>query len=1039
MRLHRLGATAFGPFAGTVDLDLEALGASGLYLIHGPTGSGKTSLLDAICFALYADVPGDRVTTTLRSQHAEESARTQVVLELTLSGRRLRILRAPAYERPKKRGTGTTTEQARVQLDEYVAGSWQSLSSRIDETAHVLDDLLGMGLDQFRRVVMLPQGDFAAFLRATDEERREVLERLFDVTDYTAVEQHLTLRRQETQAVLAAARATLDGHTVRLTELLTEVDAELPETDEPLDRLGPTSLLTAVTDIDEALQVHAGEVMALADEAQGRARAVRAALDAGLRTDELRSRGLRARAVLDALSETAQEHAARRHRLARAREAGAVLPYVESLRRADRAAAGARRARDTAIDELPGADDLDLPVLRDELGDHDEVLATARHESARLDRLRREVAASETALAAARDAVETASRARATARARWEELEQARDQVVTAADRLAQVTPLVSRLTELATTRSSVGTLEDEVRRTTDLRQRAQEQVLALRERVQQLVQDRLDTMAGELAAQLVDGDACAVCGSLEHPDPARAGQQVTPEQIRAAREEAEAAEGALEQARAADEATLSRLELARARVIDLERLVEETVDGDELDLDGDPTRHLESLGDEQAALADVVARRDAVEQAVAGGASAVSRTEATHTDATGALAGARVRHEQLEDELADCSRRLAAALASHADRCPCVHLLARHDSTGAEGAGDESSPAPQSAVPTALRGHDAARSTIEEALVAAAELERASAIRSEAEELLASALTEGGFGDAAEVTAATLDRSALADLERRVDDHEARCAAAASVLEEDEVVAAMAGEVVDPEALTRAAEEARVRADAATRRQASAQVVLGQFVTVRDHVRRACEQLGPAAEHAALVTRLAALVTGTSADNDKRMRLSTYVLAARLERIVELANERLVDMADGRYELGHDDAGARGRRRGGLGLVVRDLWTGRARPTSSLSGGESFTTSLALALGLADAIREESGGQEFGTLFVDEGFGSLDQESLEQVLDVLDRLRDGGRTVGVVSHVSEMRTRIPTQVRVHKTQVGSTISVTGTATTDVA
>ena len=211
---------------------------------------------------------------------------------------------------------------------------------------------------------------------------------------------------------------------------------------------------------------------------------------------------------------------------------------------------------------------------------------------------------------------------------------------------------------------------------------------------------------------------------------------------------------------------------------------------------------------------------------------------------------------------------------------------------------------------------------------------------------------------------------------------------------------------------------------------EATAEATRRQLARTTDLIRSACADLGPRVEEATLVRRVADLVTGTSSDNDKRMRLSTYVLAARLERIVALANERLASMADGRYELVHDDASARGQRRGGLGLLVRDLWTGRERPTGTLSGGESFTTSLALALGLADAIREESGGQEFGTLFVDEGFGSLDEDSLEQVLDVLDGLRDGGRAVGLVSHVAEMRSRITTQVRVDKSQHGSTITV---------
>ncbi|WP_277455721.1 SMC family ATPase [Janibacter sp. DB-40] len=1062
MRLHHLTATAFGPFAGTVDLDLEELGSSGLYLIHGPTGSGKTSLLDAICFALYANVPGDRLTTSLRSQHAAVTEVTTVVLELTLAGRRLRITRAPAYERPKRRGTGTTTEQARVQLDEYAGGSWQSLSSRIDETARVLDDLLGMGVDQFRRVVMLPQGDFAAFLRASDEERRDVLERLFDVTDYVAVEQHLTAQRQEAQTSLASARTALDGHTGRLTELLAETDVELSELvqtsdvgdrDESLDHLGPEDLLTAVDAIDAALEAHAGEVMTLVDDARSRAGITRTALDTGRREEERRRRGHRARAVLDTLEEAADEHAERRHRLSRARDAAGVLPHVRAAERAREAVTTAHEAREIALAALP--DDVlgqELADVREVLVAHDDVLATARHESQRLERLARDLPRSAATVEAREESVGTTAADLAAARGRADEVDAALGEVEQAAQRLTRIAPLVTRLTELSTERGSRVTLRDELRTTTDRRQSAHEEVLVGRERVQQLVQQRLDTMAGELATQLVDGEACAVCGSPEHPAPAPAADQVTPEQIEAARDEVARAEAELDRARTADEATASRLEIAEARVDDLSRVVTELVAADdllEIDVEQDLTRDLTFLREEKAALTEVVARREAVERAAASCATAITQAVAAHDDAVSALAESRTRRAQLEEEVTDCTRRLTRTIDEHADECPCAPPSpARHGETPQEAGVPVTSSDPDlqhtarahsTAVSTAVREHRAVLTAIDHVLGAGTELERMRTIRTEAEDQLASALTEAGFDEPTTVTAAALPRSALAELERAVDDHEARRAAAVAVLEEDEVVAALQADPVDLAALEAAAEEARVAAEAAARRQASAETVRTQFTTLRDHVRTACAELGPAAEHAALVTRMATLVSGTSTDNDKRMRLSTFVLAARLERIVELANERLVDMADGRYELGHDDSGARGRRRGGLGLTVRDLWTGRVRPTSTLSGGESFTTSLALALGLADAIREESGGQEFGTLFVDEGFGSLDQDSLEQVLDVLDRLRDGGRTVGVVSHVTEMRTRIPTQVRVHKTQQGSTISVLGTTTPDVA
>jgi exonuclease SbcC len=158
-------------------------------------------------------------------------------------------------------------------------------------------------------------------------------------------------------------------------------------------------------------------------------------------------------------------------------------------------------------------------------------------------------------------------------------------------------------------------------------------------------------------------------------------------------------------------------------------------------------------------------------------------------------------------------------------------------------------------------------------------------------------------------------------------------------------------------------------------------------------------------------------------------MRLSAYVLAARLEEVAAAASVRLARMSGGRYALEHADDGAHGGRRGGLDLVVVDAWTGRARVPASLSGGETFQASLALALGLADVVTAEAGGARLETLFIDEGFGSLDDEgSLDEVLDVLDRLRDGGRAVGIVSHVAELRQRIPTQVRVEKGRAGSRV-----------
>jgi len=208
MRLHRLALTAFGPFAGSEEVDLDALASCGLFLIHGPTGAGKTSILDAICFALYAAVPGARTgaRASLRSDHAPDDAVPEVTLELTVAGRRLRVCRSPEFSRPKKRGTGRTTVPARVVLEELVGAEWVNRGTRNDEVAMVLKDILGMGLEQFIKVVLLPQGDFAAFLRASPEERRSVLEKLFDTRRFADVETWLGERRRQTSIAVGAAR-----------------------------------------------------------------------------------------------------------------------------------------------------------------------------------------------------------------------------------------------------------------------------------------------------------------------------------------------------------------------------------------------------------------------------------------------------------------------------------------------------------------------------------------------------------------------------------------------------------------------------------------------------------------------------------------------------------------------------------------------------------------------------------------------------------------------------------------------------------------
>ncbi|WP_143587720.1 AAA family ATPase, partial [Streptomyces alboverticillatus] len=209
MRLHRLEITAFGPFGGTQRIDFDDLSAAGLFLLHGPTGAGKTSVLDAVCYALYGGVPGSRqgAGLTLRSDHADAGTPTEVVLELTVGGRRLEITRRPEQLRPKKRGTGFTREKAYGALRERAAGEeWKALSRSLQEIGEEITQLLGMSREQFCQVVLLPQGEFARFLRAEDAARAGLLGRLFDTGRFAAVEDRLAELRRAAEARVRAAQ-----------------------------------------------------------------------------------------------------------------------------------------------------------------------------------------------------------------------------------------------------------------------------------------------------------------------------------------------------------------------------------------------------------------------------------------------------------------------------------------------------------------------------------------------------------------------------------------------------------------------------------------------------------------------------------------------------------------------------------------------------------------------------------------------------------------------------------------------------------------
>ncbi len=304
-----------------------------------------------------------------------------------------------------------------------------------------------------------------------------------------------------------------------------------------------------------------------------------------------------------------------------------------------------------------------------------------------------------------------------------------------------------------------------------------------------------------------------------------------------------------------------------------------------------------------------------------------------------------------------------------------------------------------------------------------------------EAAEGLRAALEDSRFTTAEEAVAAVLMKTRAAEVERQVGAFDASEAGARAVLAQEEIATVALEPAADVDGTTAALAAARSAASAATSEAASAASCVRALEDRRDALLTSLDALGPLADAADRAHALSELARG-GAGNRRKIQLSSWVLAARLEQVAAAATVHLLRMSSGRYALvlHEEPASGRGKGNAGLGLRVRDGWTGEERDTSTLSGGESFFASLSLALGLAETVSAEAGGLDLGTLFIDEGFGTLDEQTLDEVLGVLDALRDGGRAVGIVSHVPELKQRVPMQLTVEKAREGSRLSQGTTA-----
>lgn len=1090
MILHTLEFEAFMAYPKRQEINFDALNSAGVFLLNGPTGAGKTTILDAICYALYGETSSDRESAKLHSTYAAHSGtKPRVLLDVTLHGKRLRIDRTPAYNKPITRGARKgqmREESAKATLAELAPGAdpadekaWTPISSSVAEVNRTIAERTHLTKEQFLKVVLLPQGQFAQFLKSKPKERKELLKKMFPVEHYEQLFDALLEEAKKAQQEVAQDENTQRGYLERARVEMLALQALLDVADpDAEDAAGEGSATEDPVEAETSEQLTAESVTAETFDAwvaggveRARETSAREKQEQQRLTDEAdrNTRLLAERAQLQAdwreyeqlcerrtrLTVRADEHKAQREELAQARAAAPLHAQYAQVHAESQALAARQQEQAACASALDETGRALLAALRDEetsaevifpeettfaaLPDFEPAEQETQLE-ALLDTLRAlqkkdaQLTDEEAAAAALLKQANALEQDRARAEKRLSDLTAQAEQLAeelagysTADEERTLAAHLVTEAQQkhdaaqqmqqkLDAASAAVAAAQKQSKRTATAEQKAQEkwqasaqQALAATEEFKNLQVLRLAQASSLLARELKDGEPCAVCGSVEHPAPARIAegeQLVERADLDAAKEREDKAH---KQARthelAKDRATKAHQEASEALAA-ARTQYETLVAQGECDVE-QTAAQLQQAQTRLAQAQSRVTARDGVLVKVERVRAEQQKAQEALRTIEGAAVEAQTRHR-------DAAARCEATAADLAPARAAVGFAQRVE---------------------AVEGYRAAHQRLARAVLLLGQAhERHALAAAQAQRLLG----ESAFESAELVQAAVRPPERVDALEQAVAAYELEHARLLEGFGREAIVAVAArvaaGEQApdDLQGVRERVEQLRAAVHRLTLREGERESVLRSLQALRGEYAAFRAQTAQRYDRAQMLANLAAAARGdTLGGYEHQVDLVSYVLGAEFERILQSASLHLDRMSEGRYGMVFSDHRAKGSRSGGgLNLEITDTWTGEPREASSLSGGESFLASLSLALGLAEVVQANNGGIELDTLFIDEGFGTLDAETLDMVMGTIESLRDSGRTIGLISHVEEMKNRIPAQIVVEKGQNGSSVRV---------
>lgn len=998
MKLRKVTMNAFGPYADSQTIDFTSLGQRSLFLICGPTGAGKSSVLDAICYALFGQTSGaDREPERMRSDHCDPSTLTEVELEFALGGRAYRVSRAPTQEKPRQRGgDGTVTVASRATLEEITGRkrAGRVLAEKTTTVTEKIRKLLGLDVAQFRQVVMLPQGKCQELLMSKSSEREAVLEVLFSTSDYRRIEEEL-------KRAVKDARERMEKLRDEQAFILREADCE---DEKQVDEKRKET---------EHEHVSAGKELTLVRQRHGKALEALNAGDAIMRKLEERQD---ADAALAELVKRGKQAKANRETAERGRAAAALADVEAQVAKAERAVNDAGKSlRQTSgrLKKLVVGQRIAGEKLRAEKGrqaERDEL-------KSRIDRLRETKAKAEDLAKLEEQAAESKEKSEDTTEARRRiasdladvtkavnaDSKDSEKLAVRSADakallksaeelkqRLEWLREVEEKNKELAHARASTESAHEALLKAEEETRKAHQTAEAAKEQW-------LKGQASRLAESLKEGKPCPVCGSTMHPHPAEMSAQIVHDAelksleegvLVAQRDEKIAAnrEKETSNAQVALQSDLKRLEM------NLKDHKEATVASAEADL-AKVTMGLGEAKDAETQLTKLRARLQKAQARERELKDKLKHAESSERSAESEYAVAKTRVEEASKAVPKAHRK-PVALAAAIKQCE-KKLSLREKALEAAQTAEGKAASALSACRAEMKAAEQKVNAARKSLLAG-------------EKAFKARIKGAGFTSLKDYENSVLPAAQIKKLIDSAGKYDKAVAAAKD--RQRRAVASTRG-VQAPDMRKLKATEARAQSDVdeALKHEQS----LGKFTKDLARWGKRLESLGNQtrkldAKHG-VIGRLAEVAAGK---NPRRVNFQRYVQAIHLDRVLHKANDRLRRMTGGRYILQRAEEEEDRKATGGLNIIVLDHITQKMRPVNTLSGGETFQASLSLALGLADVVTSQSGGMKLDTIFVDEGFGSLDSDALDLAISMLQEIERGGRTVGIISHVPELRER---------------------------